>query len=313
MSNDTPQAPVIILLVGLGCVVILLIASVAGVATFLRPDNLTRLAPRSPTPPPTSTLSGVDKENTAVARQRPTRTAQARRNAAATATAHAQAEATDEARSLATARAQATAYAQVTAQAILTRQADWPIVFSDTFDNNVQGWPLAPQRDSSIAVVPEIEAGQMRFTVTVDNGNSYENFVPENGPVFTDVYAAVDVRFLGPDVVGQSAYGLIVRQVDQDYIFFGLKDDGAFRVLVVFESGIYQLYDIGSAVIQPAETNRLAVRVIGRDFLFFINDELVWQFTEDDSTAGQVGLGVDALTAHGQTRVVFDNLEIRAP
>lgn len=310
MSDTGNRAPFIVLLAGLGVVVLFLIAGVAGAVIVLQPNNLARLAPRSPTPPPTLTLSGVEKENTAVAQQRPTRTAQARQSATAQAQAeatHAAALATEEAHALATAQAQATQQARVTAQ------ANWLIAFSDAFDNNVYSWPLAPQRDSSIAVVPEIKNGALRLTVTVDNGNSYENFVPEKGPVFTDVYAAVDVRFLGPEVGGQSAYGLIVRQVKQDYIFFGLKDDGAFRVLVVFDTGIYQLYDISSSAIQPAETNRLAVRVIGHAFLFFINNELVWQFTEDDSVAGQVGLGVDALTAHDQTQVEFDNLEVRAP
>src|SRR6185503_9513049 len=121
---------------------------------------------------------------------------------------------------------------------ILAAQAEWSVALTETFDNNALDWPLEPQRDSSITVVPKIEDSRMRFTVTVDNGNSYENFVPANGPVFTDLYAAVDVRFLGPDVQGQSAFGLLVRHVDQDYIFFGIKDDGAFRVLVVFSSGI---------------------------------------------------------------------------
>lgn len=320
MSDNPNRAPLIVLLTGLGLVVVLLIAGVAGATTLLRPENLTRLAPRSPTPPATPTLSGVDKENTAVAVQRPTRTALARQNAAATATAQAQAEATEasariteEARIGATAEALATEQARVAAKAILAAQTDWSVAFSDVFDNNFYRWPLEPQRDSSIAVVPEIQNGALRFTVTVDNGNSYENFVPENSPVFTDLYAAVDVRFLGPEVDGQSAYGLIVRHVDQDYIFFGIKDDGRFRVLVVFGSGIYQLHDMGSSAIQPDEVNRLAIGVIGHDFVFLINDEIVWQITEDDSTAGQVGLGVDALTAHDQTQVEFDNLEVRAP
>ena len=57
----------------------------------------------------------------------------------------------------------------------------------------------------------------------------------------------------------------------------------------------------------------VAVGVSGHDFIFLINDEIVWQMTEEDSTAGQVGLGVDALTAHDQTQVEFDNLEVRAP
>lgn len=320
MSDNPNRAPLIVLFIGLGLIVVLFIAGAAGLAALLQPENLARLAPRSPTPIPTPTLSGVDKENTAVAVQRPTRTALARQNAAATATAQALAEATETAarateaaRSEATAATVATEQARLAAEAILAAQAKWPVAFTDAFEDNGQAWPLAPQRDSSITVVPEIKEGKMRFSVTVDNGNSYENFVPDQSPTFTDLYAAVDVRFLGPEVGGQSAYGLIVRQVDQDYIFFGIKDDGAFRVLVVFGSGIYQLYDISASAIHPNATNRLAVGVLGHDFLFLINDEIVWQITEDDSTAGQVGLGVDALTAHDQTQVEFDNLEVRTP
>lgn len=320
MSEPSNRAPFIFILIGLGLSVILLIAGVAGAVAFLRPSNLARLGPRSSTPPPTATLSGVDKENTAVALQRPTRTALARQNAAATATAQARTEATEsaaaataEARGQATAAAAATEQAQQAAEAIRAAQVAWPVAVNETFDDNRLAWPLAPQRDDSIAVVPEIRSGRLQFTVTVDNGNSYENFVPENGPVFTDLYAAVDVRFLGPSVDGNSAYGLVVRHVDQDYVFFGLQDNGRFRVLVVFGSGIYQLYDFGSTAIRANEANRLAVGVIDHDFVFLINDEIVWQMAEADSTAGQVGLGVDAFTAHDSTQVEFDNLEVRAP
>ena len=320
MTDNSNRAPLIVLLIGLGLGVILLIAGVAGATILLRPDNLARLAPRSSTPPPTATLSGVEKENTAVALERPTRTALARQNAAATATAQAQAEATEtaahateEARVEATAAAAATEQALAAATAILAAQSEWSVALTETFDDNALDWPLEPQRDDSITVVPEIKDSQMRFTVTVDNGNSYENFIPANSPIFSDLYAAVDVKFLGPNVDGQSAFGLVVRHVDQDYIFFGIKDDGAFRVLVVFSSGIYQLYDVGSSAIRPDEVNRLAVGVIGHDFIFLINDEIVWQINEEDSTEGQVGLGVDALTAHDRTQVEFDNLEVRAP
>jgi hypothetical protein len=320
MSDNTNRAPLIVLLIGLGLAVILLIVGVAGGVVLLRPENLARLVPRSATPVPTPTLSGVDKENTAVVQQRPTRTALAQQNAAATATAKAQAEATDtaalateQARVEASQAAAATEQAQAAAEAILTAQAEWPVAITETFDNNGLAWPLEPQQDSSITVIPEIEGGQMRFTVTVDNGNSYENFVPEDSPAFTDLYAAVDVRFLGPNVEGNSAYGLVVRHVDQNYIFFGIQDNGSFRVLVVFDSGIYQLYQVSSSAIRPEEVNRLAVGVIGHDFIFLINDEIVWQITEEDSTDGKVGLSVDALTAHDQTQVEFDNLEVRAP
>ena len=98
-----------------------------------------------------------------------------------------------------------------------------------------------------------------------------------------------------------------------DYGFFGVERDGRFRVMVVHDTGIYTLIDYDAPAVLPGQPNRLTVRAIGSDFVFEINDQVVWQLTDDSLDPGQIGLGVDALSKGGKASVAFDNFEVHAP
>jgi hypothetical protein len=272
-----------------------------------------------PTPAPAPALSAAQIDATAGAVARATRQAQDTADARAAATAQAIRDATATAGAEATAQARldatATAQAQAIADAMIATQASWPSAITETFTDNHLGWPVGLSEDDYIAVTTALTDGKYLWTVNPKDSGSYENFVPEAGREYTDFYAAVDIQFVRGKDDGGYAYGLVFRRVENDYGFFGLQRDGRFRVLVVHDTGIYTLIDYDAPALRRGQPNRIAVRAIDSDFIFQINDQVVWYLSDDSLRvrAGEIGLGVDVMSTGGEAQVEFDNFEVHAP
>jgi len=268
-----------------------------------------------PTPAPTLSAAQIDATAGAVARA--TRQAQDTADARAAATAQAIRVSTATAGAETTAQARldatATAQAQAIADAMIARQASWPAVITETFNDNHLGWPVGLSEDEFIAVDTAITDGKYAWTVNPKKGGSYENLIPEAGGEFTDFYATVDIQFVRGNDDDGYAYGLVFRRVEDDYGFFGVERDGRFRVMVVHDSGIYTLIDYDAPAVLPGQPNRLTVRAIGSDLVFQINDQVVWYLSDDSLDPGEIGLGVDALSNGGEAQVEFANFEVHAP
>jgi hypothetical protein len=200
------------------------------------------------------------------------------------------------------------------AQSILATQAPWPLLFAESFTDNRRGWPTGIKQDEFILVSSVITNGKYLCTVNPKQGNSYWNLFPASGKALTDFSASVNLRFVKGNDEGSYAYGLVFRHVNDDYGFFGLQKDGRFRVLVVYHTGIYQDITQSASAIrtQPGQANRIAVRALGSNFVFLINDQVVWQLTED-MAPGEIGLGVDVRSKQGEAQVEFTDLQVHAP
>ena len=271
------------------------------------------LSPAPTANPPTQTpvfAAAAGDNPTAGAIRRATRQAQSTLSSQGTATAAGRATQT----AMAQAAAAATVAARATGQAIVAAKSAWPRRVLESFSDNQQGWPVGLTHDHSLAVTSTVAGGQYQWVTKVDHGNSYFNLVPNKGPVLTDFYAGVSVQFGPGNDDGQSAYGLVYRQVKNDYGFFGIQKSGAIRELEVHGSGVYQLTEeTSSAVVtSPGSTNRIAVAAVGSDFVFLVNDQVVGQMGAGIAP-GQIGLGVDALTSAGPAQVDFADFEIFAP
>jgi len=273
-----------------------------------------------PTPVPTPSVIQV----TATARAATQATQQANRDAQSTATsqnatATAEAQATAQAiqKVTTTAKAQGDGGAVLSAS-ILATQAPWPPLFVESFTDNRHGWPTGIQQDESILITTTITNGKYLCTLNPKHGNSYWNLLPTGGKALTDFSAAVSLRFIrdsdDSDSAGSYAYGLVFRHVNDDYGFFGLQNNGKFRMLVVYHTGIYQDITQSAPAIrtQSGQANRIAVRAIGSNFVFLINDQVVWQLTED-MAPGEIGLGVDVRSKQDEAQAEFTDLQVHAP
>jgi hypothetical protein len=208
----------------------------------------------------------------------------------------------------------ATVVAKATAQAVLDAKFGWPTLIKESFTDNQLGWPIGLKQDHSLAVTSTLADGTYQWTSTVTNGNSYFNLIPTNGPVLTNFYALVTVKFTAGNDDGQSAYGLTFRQVGDDYGFFGILKSGGFRALEVHHTGIYQSEVGTSAAINtaPGQTNRIGVVGIGPNYVFLVNDKPVAQLNADFEP-GQLGLGIDAGSKASEAQIEFSDFEVRKP
>jgi hypothetical protein len=268
-------------------------------------------APRATAAP---TLSALADDATAGAASKATQKAKSTLSAEATATQAAGLEGTATAEAEVAQNATATVEAQATAEAILTAQADWPLVAEESFTNTRLGWPTGKYPDNDIQVTAQLQSGKYLWSVVPLHGNSYVNILPKQGQTFGDFSAAVDIKFTQGSQDGNAAYGLVFRRINRDYGFFGVQPDGTVQILTVFGGGVYSQVTLGTSATHKGlgQTNRLTVRAIDSDFVFLVNDEMVWQLNEDFSP-GEIGLGVDSTQKGPLVQVEFTNFEVHAP
>jgi hypothetical protein len=283
--------------------VILLFCFACSSARSALPPTLVPLPPTSASDNPTA---GAARRATQAAAA--TRSAAATQHAAASQTAQVAAQATQ------TAQAASTVQALATGQAVLAAKGAWPQRLLETFADNQLGWPTGLTADHSLSVTASLAGGQYQWVTRVINGNSYFNLVPSQGPVFSNFFAQVSITFGAGNDGSQSAYGLVFRQVKDDYGFFGVLKDGGVRLLEVHGSGIYQLIETSSTAFDASlgASNRLGVVAVGPDFVFLINDHEVGQMTAD-LAPGQIGLGIDTLARADTAQVDFSQFQIDAP
>ena len=206
-----------------------------------------------------------------------------------------------------------TAITQATAQAMAAAQASWPPILVDPFADNSLGWPVGRHEDEALAITTMLSGGKYLWTVVdAKHSNSYWNLVPANGRTFSDFYAKVKVEFIRGEQEGHYAYGLVFRHNNDDYGFFGLRNDGRFTVLAVFDTGIYQNIVLRSSAIRSGQANQIGVRAIGSDFVFEINDQPVWRLSED-FPPGEIGLGVEVMVKEAEAQAAFTDFEVDAP
>ena len=201
-----------------------------------------------------------------------------------------------------------------TAQAMPNALSEWTRISPANRATPFAGWPSGLQEDQAIAVTTTVQGKNYLLTVFPKHSSSYLNLFPKDAGLLTDFNATVDVSFTKGAQGNTYAYGLVFRRVGDDYGFFGLQNDGQFKVLLVKQTGIYEqvIRRVTSVSLNSGMLNVLEIRNVGADFVFLVNGVAVWGLTQD-LPPGQVGLGVDVGT-HGQTaQVQFSNFEVRTP
>jgi hypothetical protein len=187
---------------------------------------------------------------------------------------------------------------------------DWPVVFSDSFNDNSNGWDTGKSSDEYASVDISITGGKYLFTV-IDKKSVfawYNSFLGNLG----DCYVSVDVR----KIAGTTAadYGLVFR-AGADYYAFTINADT--KQYDVYEYADYEWTPIirftRSEVIDPKGVNRLALLAQGSAFTLFINGEEIRTFEDKTLISGTAGVAFEMGRTGDLLKLEFDNFEIRAP
>ncbi len=188
---------------------------------------------------------------------------------------------------------------------------DWPVEFSDTFDDEYGGWPTGKTNDEYTTADIEITGGKFLLKVTAKKPFIWR-FKPEVENL-TDFFLAAEVKKIkSPD---QSDCGIIFRSSQLNYYYYFIN-------LTTRKYGVALYYDSDwediikwtrSELIDSTGSNRLAVLGQGSQFTLFINGEEVDSFEDDTLDMGKVGIAIELYKAGDYLELEFDNFDVTAP
>ena len=197
------------------------------------------------------------------------------------------------------------------AQATLVARARWPLKLLDTFDSNVNGWPVGARSESVASSSQSLSGGKYLWEITAVQPVSSNS--PTLSSVSSDLFLSVEIRGINTP---QTTYcGLAFRIVDSNnqYIAAILGDQyfGAFGV--VNGELVPLVLWMPHAAIQPGKPNRIAVIAEGSHMMFFVNDQFLSEADDSSLKSGAVGLIMGLSKAGDRGSYEFDNFELRTP
>jgi hypothetical protein len=203
--------------------------------------------------------------------------------------------------------------ATVAAEVLRAEVSAWPVLMSDSFDDNANNWVEDEMDDDEYASINwDIQDGQYRWEATAIQG-----FVWRVWPEISraeDFYVSVDVQHTSG--IGNAQYGIIFRNSEEpvSYYYFEVHETREFSIFFFNDESWETLVPLtSSTAIVPGQVNQLEVVGQGEHFVFFINDVFVGEVVESSLTVGEVGLAI-GLPDEGNTAViVFDNFEVKTP
>lgn len=192
----------------------------------------------------------------------------------------------------------------------LEQASTWPVVFTDTFDDNTNEWSVGYKTSEFADATFTIADGVFRWEITPHQG-----FLWWNRPTIAaviDFYISVDFRQVSGPV---SAYtGLMLRQdEDGNYYLFSLRSNGDFAFDKYFNGQWLSLIDWSpSPVIQVDQTNRLEVLAEQGLFSLFVNGVWVMDYEDLKIASGLCGLLVGMDEADESVIWEFENFKLHA-
>jgi hypothetical protein len=203
--------------------------------------------------------------------------------------------------------------ATATAQDRLSRLAQlstWPVVLSDTFDDNANEWVVGQQTGEYADATFTITGGMYRWEAIPHQG-----FIWWNHPTIssvTDFYMSVDFR----QVSGPSgAYvGLVMGLNDNnDYYLFSLRSTGDYSFDQHYNNQWLSIIKwTPVSVFHVDETNRMEVFVEEGHTSLFVNSAWVADYEDQVINAGLCGLAAGMDEAGESAVWEYDNFTVRA-
>ena len=188
---------------------------------------------------------------------------------------------------------------------------DWPVVLTDSFDDNTNNWFEGPSNDEFANSVVSITDGQYLMDITALKGVFWA--LTPTMKNLNNFYAAVEVENkTGP---ASSDYGLAFRVGSGNKYYFAIAAESqVFSFMVLNNSQWTTIIDrADSSQINTTGSNQIGVLAKGTSFTFFINGEQVNQTDDSSLKSGKVGVAMELLKAGDTAQIAFDNFEVRAP
>jgi len=188
---------------------------------------------------------------------------------------------------------------------------DWPVVLTDSFDDNTNSWFVGPSNDTFANSSVSITDGQYLVDITALQGVFWA--LTPTVKNLNNFYVTVEVENkTGP---ASSDYGLACRISSGNKYYFAIAaEDQVYSFMVLNNSQWTTIVDwTDSSQINTTGSNQIGVLAKGTSFSFFINGELVDQTDDSTLKSGKVGVAVELAKAGDTAQIAFDNFQVQAP
>jgi hypothetical protein len=188
---------------------------------------------------------------------------------------------------------------------------DWPVVFSDPFDDEHGGWFTGSHSDEYATSELAITGGKYVVKQTAKR--------PVISPLYpdcehlSDFYLSVTIKKIGG--AERTEAGLIFRSSRDGYYALDFNPAKAQYRLDLFLDG--ERIDVvgwrDAVGVDPSDSVTLSVLAQGARFTLFINGDRVRSVENDNLGRGKVGIRVVIHQAGDFVEFEFDDFEVKAP
>jgi hypothetical protein len=188
---------------------------------------------------------------------------------------------------------------------------DWPIVLSDSFDDNDNNWLTGEYDNEYIKGTLSVADGKFLIDITAKKPASWW-FAPNMEKV-RDFHVSVDANML--DGPADANYGIIFRRTTVFDYYFQIQPGTQEYRLSMFDGQAWStlIADTFSAQIEHHGSNRIEVLAQGFHFTFFINGREVDAVEDTTLYSGLAGIGFSVYHIGDVLKLEFDHFEVRAP
>ncbi len=196
--------------------------------------------------------------------------------------------------------------------AILTEQRTWPVVLDEQFNNANRNWSTGPNNSNLSVEDLEISANQYVWQITSKKSMGSFSFPDMND--LTDMLVSVDLQMTNSTGNLSDQAGIIFRQNEGAFYFFGANPQGTFSLRLYDGSGWNQLIELSeSDFLRSKQPVHLEVSMQGSQIILAINNEVVGWADDAWLNSGIAGLGVNLPAPGEDATVIFSNFKVQAP
>lgn len=194
-----------------------------------------------------------------------------------------------------------------------TIRAEWPVRFSETFDNNDAGWDTEPEISPFVNILFDIQNGSYNWEVKA--ADQYDTIVwSKDAPdvlVHNEFLVTVEAGRTSGAI--DSFYGMAFRRIDTDsFYLFAVSDSGYFDISLANDGLFETLVNERTSLVVPDQKNRLSVVANGSHYDFYINGTWLAEVDDERLKGGTVGTSIMVFLEQ-EAAFAFDILELYAP
>jgi len=196
--------------------------------------------------------------------------------------------------------------------AILAEQRTWPVVLDEKFNNANRNWSTGPNNSKLSVEDLEISANQYVWQITSKKSMGSFSFPDMND--LTDMLVSVDLQMTNSTGNLSDQAGIIFRQNEGAFYFFGANPQGTFSLRLYDGSDWNQLIELSeSDFLRSKQPVHLEVSMQGSQIILAINNEVVGWADDAWLNSGIAGLGVNLPAPGEDATVIFSNFKVQAP